>query len=495
MPVVAEWDSGSTATAGATMVGGATVLTNNRMGMGDSVSFPAGTTAAYLRLPLVTGAYDTFYGTFYFRTPTEWPSAAASIVAFRPSNAVMAYGFSIAGTGSPGQFRVVATGGTTIQSSPTGTLQLDTVYRVNFWLTGTTTGDRTISGSLYQFGSVEELWAYSGSIPSASQTALIQVDFGKINNTPSTTEFGIDAITIGDDPTPVFEPHPDDPASAVVPEEPEDPEEPEQFFGFTGDINDTSMLVGTDISVAPGAGLQGSNTQVENGSYVVSQTSGVGYLQHLPSPAAETVVTQVYFRVYDAWPSASFGLITLRFEPATVLCALTISGAGQPGQGRLTGPGGATIQQSANNTLSVDTWYRGELQYDKTTGKARAGIFAMGTDVPLWSSDWQAHASFTQSISHVQIGRVTNSPVVSGLELEEAYGVYGIQDPDWIGRYIDIDPLPPEPTYDLNIWDGTELLAVSTQDQNGDFYSINDFFIWDGATLRPFRPQAAPPVE
>lgn len=480
MAVVAFWNSASDfSPAGATLSGSPVVLTNNAMGMGDSLQIPAGTTASFIRFPLATAADAPVSVRYYFRTPSAWPSAANTILALRPVAASIAVGAAFSGTGSPGQFRIIGTGGATIGSTPSNTLQFDTTYRVDVTVTGTHPA-RTVSANLYVFGTAAPLWTLAPTtLAAGSAVATTLIDFGKINTTPDTLAYGIDSIRIDDTATPP----PAHPADPALP--PPEPDPDPTSITWEGVAGDATSFLGTKIA------LESGGRSASNSMFVVSQdVAESGYLSKVLSTAMPNVNVRGYFRIPDAWPSASFGLFTLRPDPSSFVVSATISGAGQPGQLRLVSQGGTNVAISPNNTLSVSTWYRVELQVRAGTGLARTAVFPIGSRIPIWSSGWQTHASFSGNTVHIQAGRVNASPLVPRLEMDDIR-VDFTDTATWMGPQETNDSAPALPTFALKLWNGTALLPVVASvvaSEGATPVGRESMYLWDGTTLNPFQP-------
>lgn len=96
---------------------------------------------------------------------------------------------------------------------------------------------------------------------------------------------------------------------------------------------------------------------------------------------------RLYFQTPQSeWPSASRNLF-LCGDSATGP-RFTLSGAGSPGSLRLIGNSGQQLANSPRNILELDTWYRGELQFNLSTSEARMAVFPLQYDIPIWETDW-----------------------------------------------------------------------------------------------------------
>ena len=362
-----------------------------------------GAGAAYARFSTPDPA-DQVTTAFYIKTPDVWPGQSFNINGLRADTTSVALAVALGGTGAPGQIRLVSPGGVIVASSPNGTLEVNTEYR--FVVSYNTA---TLAGGLRVYavnGSPDPIWSTSAVSPNWN-AAINYVDFGRLNASPTVNNFLMDRLEVHDD---VFIDPVRDPADVPVVA----PPNAYPLYWYGPGTDDPDLVVGNVTNITPGG-------YPSNAALVFEQAAGATAYTQWNLPQAEpTLTVRLFFKTPAVWPSASYGLIACRPTLAGNGPSATISGAGQPGQIRLTS-GATTMLSSPNNTLTVGTWYRVELQYKNSTSEARVGLFALGLNTPIWTSGWITHAAFATACAFVQIGRNTSSPTVGPFRVSDIF--------------------------------------------------------------------------
>lgn len=359
----------------------------------------------------------------YIKTPTAWPSGAFNFITLRQGRTTTIANLSISGVGQPGQIRLTA-GGSTLASAPTNTLSTDTWYRVEMHYAGT---DAYCRVGVFEMGANTPLWS-SDWQPAAGFDKNVQfVQIGNSNTNPVVGSFNVDEI--------YFDDLPDDYAwlgRSAYDEETGGPGgggTPTLPIDWTA--GELPSVTGENVTVvAEGLGPENSAIRIEDAlgapTYVEWDLGTTGSTTDLSARA--------YFKTPASWSTTAFNLLTFWSSPSKTNAALTISGAGQPGQIRLTRPGGVPVESAPNNTIAFDTWYRVELQYNGSEGAARVAVFGLQSNTPMWASPWSEHADFAESIRYIRLGNPANSPVVPSFLVDD---IHVRDEPGvltWIGR-------------------------------------------------------------
>lgn len=135
----------------------------------------------------------------YFRTPATWPSASFNVLVFNNAASGMIAGVAFSGTGGPGQFRLLRTGGSTVASSATGAIATSTWYRVELQMKGTATQARA---AIFPADSNTPIWSSAWETHADFGVAVRRVSVGSVNSTPTVAPFSADEILIAALPAP-----------------------------------------------------------------------------------------------------------------------------------------------------------------------------------------------------------------------------------------------------------------------------------------------------
>lgn len=475
-----------------------------------ALGIAGGSTTSFVRFPVTVTPEDVMFGYFYFQYP-EPVSASVNIFALRPNASSSSLGLAVTGTGAPGGIRLVGSGGVVLDSSPNNSFIPGVNYRVTLriWRPEGTTG-REFDLQIYEMGTKSTpVYGAVGVLPSVSDVAWTYLDVGKINNSPTSNPFVIDELYFQKSEIEEVSQLPTMDLWSSYEFFMED--QTDFWFYANAEEQFDGEMQGTAISVVPGSlNLAAEYEDPPPMVYEVNQIGGDTGSLEFNAPASfetEYVIGMTYFSVNgETWPSASFGLITFRTNLSNATVSATISGAAQPGQVRLVAVGGVQLATSPNNTIRLNTWYRLELQISAVSGRARVGVFALGTSRPLWASDWLENANFSSPVEIVQIGRVTTSPSVTGLQFDRV-NIGGFLGPElppgapeelpaWYGPDYLLDPLPD---YRLFAWDGTNYPRVGNgallkaKDVEGSTWEMSETirhaYLWDGDTLYNLIPR------
>lgn len=227
---------------------------------------------------------------------------------------------------------------------------------------------------------------------------------------------------------------------------------------FSWEDGSLPTVVGGDLSVDAGFGYPAVPAILIEGN---GTTTGCARWQFSAEPV---VAFRMYFLTPAAWlPAGAVNIIQIQQSAAAINCAFRVGGQGNPGQCRLARTGGATVVQSGSGVISLDTVYRFELQNDAAASEARAAVFPLLSDTPLWDSGWQSHADFGGDVTEVRAG-IASTATTWDVWVDSVLGTDVVD--DWIGRHPD-DVSVTGPT--VTVWNGSVELPVSS------------VTVWDGA--------------
>lgn len=469
MVVLASWSGG----APPTVVGDVTVASPGSAFWGSD-HLVVGDTAAAAHARFDVAPTPTLALRYYFTTPAAWASASVNVLAVRATVGSIMLGAAVAGSAVPGQFRVTKTGGGVVQQTPGGALQTSTGYRFELRL-DTATGDA--SYGLYPLGSVVPVWEGSATAVPEWNAPVIRVDVGRVNSSPTLQPWAIGHVVLDSDATQFVGKHAGD-VSGGGGEQPSDDfpflfdgtfadgDEPLLNGGGVGSHGQERLLVrASDPGFWPGPG-----------SLEVNQGEGsTAFAQYTLAPKVNRLHLVVW-AVLPAWASAGWAIATLRPSTTSVAATITLSGSGQPGQARLLRDGGLAVSTAPLHTLVAGGLYRFELLYDGPASRARLGVFSAQTATPIWETGWQTHPTFSEQIEFVQLGRVTQAPVVDSFKIGRWYGSGVLPDEGatgspWLGYDAAVEGLPRD-----ELWDGTQLLPLDPVAQ-----------YWNGSSLQPLQ--------
>lgn len=359
----------------------------------------------------------------YILTPATWPSSAFNFIAFMNASFGNVAVLTVSGAGQPGQIRLVTTGGSNVSVAPSNTISTSTWYRVELQYDASATRARV---AVFDMGSDVALWTSDWQVNPNFSAPIRYVTLGAVAASPTVAEFHADAIKIDSATTAWTGRHA---ADTLVPVDPEDPEEPSAIFPVEWSSGALPPVLGDTITVVPG-GLGPDNEAIQ-----IVDASGAATMLNwdLGSDVEPRLSMRAYVKTPAAWSATAFNLLSIWETPSVMRAALVLSGSGQPGQIRLGTTSGVTLATAPNNTIEVDTWYRVELQYRSASGEARVGVFGLGSNTPMWTSDWISHVNFESTVRLFRIGNPANNPQVPTFLVDDIAVERGSV-PSWIGR-------------------------------------------------------------
>ncbi len=186
MATVLEWSSGTLAAAGAAVTGTVNVVSDTGF---DRAVMPQ------------SSASDNFgWGSFslsrftmraYITMPSAWASTSATLLCSQVAGGTQNSRMNIAGTGAPGQVRVIANNNVQVAQSATGFLSFSTVVR---WEMQVDTTNSTIRAAVFPLGSDVPSWD-SGLLNNDVGGTTTMLKFGKgVGTIPSLPEISISRV-------------------------------------------------------------------------------------------------------------------------------------------------------------------------------------------------------------------------------------------------------------------------------------------------------------
>lgn len=162
------------------------------------------------------------------------------------------------------------------------------------------------------------------------------------------------------------------------------------------------------------------------------QVAATACTSQLTFTAATAVGIRSYMRLPAAWAASSQRILGGRFDGSTLSAALNLAGSGSAGQVRLINTGGSTsVASSSTGTVANTTWYRFELLINHSANQARLGIFALGSDTPLYDSGWMTD-SFQASTARADFGPNLTTPTLGSMRAADLEVVDSAA--SWVGR-------------------------------------------------------------
>ena len=204
---------------------------------------------------------------------------------------------------------------------------------------------------------------------------------------------------------------------------------------------DESGIVGTILgqwdSGALPTTIGGGVSSVSNGGWdgrpaiQFVQPSGNVSQVRFSFSAVTTLAMRAYVQTPTTWGSSASTIMNGRPNATNVSGRVVIGGTGSPGQVRLGNPSGAVIAQSSPNLLNLGQWYRFELQLHQSVNQARAAVFALGSDTPLWDSGWRTDSYYASS-DRAEFGPAATSPTLGQIRMTNLIVTDNVD--TWIGR-------------------------------------------------------------
>lgn len=168
--VLGEWNSGTLPT---TIGSGVSYVANGGWDGRPAIQFTqAASDVSQVRFTF--SAATNLAMRAYIQMPSTWASAGQMLLMARPSGSDVSGRMALAGTGAPGQVRLMDSAGATISSSSNGTVNTGQWYRAELQFNGTTGQGRT---AVFALGSDTPLWT-SGWQAADFHMPSIYAEFG-----------------------------------------------------------------------------------------------------------------------------------------------------------------------------------------------------------------------------------------------------------------------------------------------------------------------------
>ena len=418
MAILGQWDSGTLPTTVGTGVssaptggwgGGPAIQFDQQVGSSSQVRFEFTS-----RQNVAVRAY--------LQMPAAWASAAEALIIVRPNSSSNVGQASIAGTGAPGQVRLLkADPSANAAVSGNGTIAQSTWYRFELQLDQTNGRGRL---GIFPLASDTAVWD-SGWQTNDFGASAYRVEIGPAYTSPTMGMVRAANIVVSDD------------VSQWIGRAIGDGTPPGGNVLGQWDSGALPTTAGAGVSSAPTGGWDGRPAIQFN------QQSGDVSLVRFEFGNVTTVAARAYIQMPTTWAASSVSLIVARPNSTTVDGRTAIGGTGTPGQVRLqhTDPAG-TVSSSSNGTVTNSTWYRFELQLNQTTGQGRTAVFPLGSDTPLWSSNWQT-ADFGLTTYRIELGSIWGGVTIGQIRMTNLLVTDDVS--QWIGRAAGDDGLLPEP--------------------------------------------------
>ncbi len=407
MAILGQWDSGTLPT---TVGGGVSSAPTGGWNGGPAIQFDqVASQSSQVRFEFTSRQNVAVRA--YLQMPAAWASAAEALIVVRPNSSSNVGQAVIAGTGSPGQARLIkADPGANAATSSTGTLSQSAWYRFELQLDQANGRGRL---GIFPLASDTAVWE-SGWQTNDFGTSAYRVEIGPAYTSPTMGMVRAANIVVSDD------------VSAWIGRAAGDGTPPGGNVLGQWDSGTLPTTVGDGVSYAATGGWNGGPAIQFN------QVSGQGSQVRFEFSSVTTVAARAYIQMPTAWASSSQALMIARFNSSTNVGATAIGGTSSPGQARLIkADPSATAAQSSSGTLSQNTWYRFELQLNHTTGQGRTAVFALGSDTPLWDSGWVAN-DFGTSTYRIEIGPAYNTPTMGQVRVANLLVTDSVS--GWVGR-------------------------------------------------------------
>ena len=419
MAVLGQWDSGALPT---TVGSGVSSEATSSWSGGPAIRFDqVASQSSQVRFEFASRQNVAIRA--YLQMPASWASSAEALMIARSSSTVNVGQASIAGTGSPGQVRLLkADPSANAATSSNGTITNSTWYRFELLIDQTNGRGRL---GVFPLQSDTAVWD-SGWQTNDFGASAYRVEIGPAYTSPTMPTVRAANIMVTDD------------VSTWIGRTAGD-NLPGPSVNILGqwDSGTLPTTVGSGVSYAASGGW-GNRPAIQ-----LDQASGQSSQVRFEFTAVTTVAVRAYIQLPAAWTASSQSLIIARFNSSTNVGQANIGGSGSPGQARLIkADPSATAAQSSTNTLSQSTWYRFELQLNQTAGQGRMAVFPLGSDTPLWNSGWAAN-DFGTSTYRVEIGPAYTSPTMGQVRVTNLMVTDSVS--DWIGRVEGDDNVPEEP--------------------------------------------------
>lgn len=185
------------------VIGSPVINTSFGMPSAPSIEMPAGSGSCNVRATVT--ARGELGIRFYVHLPASWPTASFVVCAMRRAGGSTLASFAIAGSGAPGQARILTSSGATAKSSPDNAVVVGGIYRVELLYSASAT---SLTAAVYDAdGGL--VWTATHT-DAALNTNVDRIDIGRPNVNPVVDTYHVDSIRIRDTAEPIG-PEPADP--------------------------------------------------------------------------------------------------------------------------------------------------------------------------------------------------------------------------------------------------------------------------------------------
>ncbi len=408
MAILGQWDSGTLPT---TVGSGVSSAPTGGWNGGPAIQFDqVASQSSQVRFEFTS--HQNVAVRAYLQMPAAWASAAEALIVVRPNSSSNVGQAVIAGTGSPGQARLIkADPGANAATSSTGTLSQSTWYRFELQLDQANGRGRL---GIFPLASDTAVWE-SGWQTNDFGTSAYRVEIGPAYTSPTMGMVRAANILVSDDVTNWLGRAAGD---GILP--------PSSNVLGQWDSGTLPTTIGTGVSyVANGGWNGGPAIQFDQQAGDVSQV-------RFAFSAANQLAMRAYIQMPSAWASAAQMLLMGRPNSAETSGRMALAGTSAPGQVRLIEYSGTTtVSSSTTSLVSTGQWYRFELQFNGVTGQARTAVFALGSDTPLWTSGWQT-ADFHMPSVYAEFGPGWAGTTLGQIRMTNLLVTDDIS--DWLGR-------------------------------------------------------------
>ncbi len=190
MATVLEWNSGAITAAGGFVTGTVNVVADSGF---DRAVIPQSSASDYFEWNSL--GLTRFTIRAYITMPSAWASTSATLICSQVSGGAQNSRMNLAGTGSPGQVRLISNNNTQVAASATGLVSFSTTLR---WEVQVDTVNSTIRGAVFPLNSDTPVWD-SGLISSDVGGTTTILKFGKgVGTIPSLPQISISRVKVVD---------------------------------------------------------------------------------------------------------------------------------------------------------------------------------------------------------------------------------------------------------------------------------------------------------
>ena len=435
MAVLGQWDSGTLPT---TVGSGVSSAPTDSWSGGPAIQFDQQSgSISQVRFQFTSGQNVAVRA--YLQMPSSWPSSSMALIIARPNSTSNIGQAVIAGTGAPGQLRLLkADPSANAATSSNGMVTTSTWYRFEFRLDQVNGRGRL---GVFPLASDTPVWD-SGWATNDFGSSVYRVEIGPAYTSTTIGTVRAANIVVTDDPSDWIGRATGDNLSGSEPE----------ILG-QWDSGALPNTVGSGVSYVADGGWDG-----QPAIQFDQQSGSISQVRFQFNPVVD-IAMRAYIQMPNSWIAMMMPLIIARSDASTMTGRTNIAGSGNPGQVRLVdSDGGTTVASSSNGLVAVDQWYRFELQFDGTLGQGRTAVFALGSDTALWDSGWQTD-DFSTPAYRAEFGPAWAGATLGQIRMTHLLVTNDIS--DWIGRHpTDTsgggDPDPESPDSPIALWNAAE---------------------------------------